>query len=215
MNLANKIHLRPEEEVLEIVRRYGLTYFWRYFFGLLIMLATSFFMFWMFSRGWWGRSLYGFGMFLGLFIIFRAWYFSKHNFLAITNERVVDICRLGWFDEIISSVGYGDIKDVYFRKKGIFANIFNYGSLFVETKSQKMVLEADRVKAPQKLLALITETSENFRRGKHLVGKQALYSGFLKIINELSEEEVCEIKDLLENRLQIFDELAEDGDEEV
>ncbi len=200
---------------METVRRYQLTYFWSYVLGLLIMLATSFFMFWMFARGWWGYVLYGFGMFLGLLIIFRVWFFAKHNMLVVTSERVVDICRPGWFDEIISSVSYGDIKDIYFRKKGICASLFNYGTLLIETKSHKTVLEVKNVQAPEKIHALITDLSEDFSRGRHLLSKQALYSAFLKIINDLTEEEICEVKDLLENRLQIIDGLEEEADEEV
>jgi len=215
MSLSSKIHLRDGEEIQEIIHRYSLTYFWRYLLGLVLMFVTSFFMFWLFAQGWWGYTLYGIGMFMGIFIIFRTWFFSNKNFLVVTSERVVDVNRVGWFDEVVSSVGYADVKDIFFRKKGILASIFNYGSLFIETKSQKTVLEAEKVRAPQKWQTVITDALEQSRRGRRLSNRQAVYAEFIKIIGDLSEAEICEVKDLLENRLEVFNDIEIDSDEVV
>lgn len=203
MSLSSKIHLRQNEEILGIMRRYSFTLFWRYLLGLAIMFAVSFFMFWLFARGWWGWTIYGLGMFTGVFYIFTTWFFSRKNIMIATSERVVDITRLGWFDEIISSVGYSDIKDIFLRKKGILAGIFDYGSVFIETRSKQTMLEAVKVKSPQKCLDIIAEAADAFYHARRPLNRQVIYSEFLKLISGLSEKEACEIKSLLEDRRQI------------
>ena len=104
MSLAKKIQLKDDEKIILVVQPYILTYVWKYVFGLAFLFVSSFFMFRLFFYGWWGKAVFWLGMFLGFYIIFRAWLMSHTNVLVVTSERVVDIHRLGWFDEIISSV---------------------------------------------------------------------------------------------------------------
>ncbi|MBU0545795.1 hypothetical protein KKA13_00885 [Patescibacteria group bacterium] len=201
MSFEKKIHLKGGEEIKQIIRQYPPTYFWRYLSGIIFLFAISFFMFWLISRGWWGQVAYGVGMFIGLYIIVQTWFFANANVLIITNERVVDINRMGWFDEVMSSAGYLDLKDVFVRKKGMMGNVFNFGTLTVETKSQQVVLEFEKIHQPQKWQNLILELRDSYRRNRHLSGKREIYESFIKIIPQLSEEDLCEIYDLISAKL--------------
>ncbi len=204
MSLSSKIHLRPGEEILEIVRRWQFTHGWRYIFGLALMTAASFGMFWLWAQGWWGWALYGAGMLGGLFFIFRTWFFNRANMLVITNERVVDVNRQGWLDETLSSVGYADIKDIYIRKKGLSAAIFNYGNLLIETASQKFALEMAGIRHPQQWLGVIKETMEIYRDKKNL-NSESIVNNFIKIIPVLNEESLKQINELLTRQLNQHD----------
>lgn len=197
MLLARKIHLRENEDILEIAHQSIITYFWQYLVGVLLMIGMSFFTFWLFAQGWWGYALYGFGMLLGVFIIFRAWFFANKNLMVITSERVIDISRNSWFDEIISSASYKDIKDIFVRRRGILANIFNYGNLTVETKSEQVLLELERTAHPLRLQGIIVDAGERYRRQRNLSNRQAVYDSFIKIIPNLNIEEIEEIRHLL------------------
>lgn len=145
--------------------------------------------------------MYGLGMFIGLFIIFRTWFFARSNLFVITNERVVDISRMDWFDEVMSSAGYSDLKDVFVHKKGIGGNLLNYGALTVETKSEQVVLEMENIHRPQKWQSLILELRDAYRRNKYLSGKREIYDSFIKIVPQLSEEELCEVYDIVTAKL--------------
>lgn len=201
MSLEKKIQLRPSEEIDLVVRRAGATFAWRYILGFGILFATSFYLFWFLSQGWWGTVVVGLGFLVGVYIILHAWFFWKNNMLVITNERVIDINRLGWFEELISAAAYNDIKDIYLHRKGFFASIFNYATVVIESKSQRALLELPAVSEPEKVLALMLDKNDQYESHKGLLKKQAVYERFLQIVPELSEAELCEVLDLVDLRL--------------
>lgn len=201
MSLEKKIQLRPSEEIDLVVRRSGAVFAWRYIFGFGILFVTAFYLFWFLAQGWWGTTVVVLGFLIGLYIIFHAWFFWKNNMLIVTNERVVDINRLGWFEELISTAAYSDIKDIYLHRKGLFASIFNYATVVIESKSQRSLLELPSVSEPEKVLALVLDKNDQYESHKGLLKKQAVYERFLQIIPELSEAELCEVLDLVDLRL--------------
>ena len=218
MSLTNKINLHEDEEIVHIIRRYFLTYAWVYIFGLTILFVSAFFMFWLLNQGLWGEIVFGLGIFIGLFTIFRTWFFNHFNILIVTSERVVDISRLSWFDEVISSAKFNEVKDIFIRRRGIAANMFNYGTITLETKNQGVILELSQVHQPQKIQSLIVESIENFRMTRKLSSRQSLYDGFVKVIPQLDEAELCLVRDLIDERLEEFDNLETNlklEDEEV
>ena len=201
MSLEKKIQLHPNEEINLIVRRSGAVFLWRYILGFGILFATAFYLFWLLAQGWWGTVIVGLGSLIGVYIIFHAWFFWKSNMLVVTDERVVDVSRLGWFEELISTAAYSDIKDIYLHRKGLFANIFRYATLVIESKSQRALLELPAVSQPEKVLALVLDKNEQYESRKGLMKKQAVYDRFLQIVPELSEAELCEVLDLVDLRL--------------
>lgn len=202
MGLVKKIHLRDDEQIFFVIRQYALTYAWRYFTGLIFLFIPSFFMFRLFVYGWWGYTLYGLGMLAGLFIIWRTWFYSRHNIFVITNERVVDIQRLGWFKEIISSAGYLDIKDMSIEKNNIWQSIFNYGNLVIQTRSQQFVWEISKIYNPQKIHALIFDLGQRYRQNRRVADTQAIYHNFIKIISELPIENLESAQELIRIQLE-------------
>ena len=185
---------------MEVLRRYPLTYAHLYVLGLGFIAVAFFFITWLFAQGWWGPALYGLVMFCGLYIIFQTWYFARANSLVITTERAVDIARAGWFDEIVSSVGYADIMDVSFRKSGIGANIFNYGGLFLQTRSKQFILEISKIHQPQKAVNFLLEQIEYYRDGKTELTVEEIYENFIKIIPDLTGEELDYISEVIDEK---------------
>jgi len=209
MSISKKIHLREDEEILEVIRRYPLTYLYTYFFGFVLMVVATFFITWLFGQGWWGMVLYGLAVFCGLYLIFQTWYFAHVNMLVVTNERVVDIARISLLDEVVSSVGFADIVDISFRKRGLFSNLFNYGDLHLQTKSNQFVLEVSKIHQPQKIVNYLMEQIDFYRDGKGELVVEEIYNKFLKIIPELTDEELTYVDDI------IHDKLEEEPEEEI
>jgi len=212
MSISKKIHLREDEEILEILRRYSLTYFYVYVLGLATMVVATFFITWLFGNGWWGMALYGLAMFCGLYVMFQTWFFAWTNMLVVTNQRVVDVARASWLDEVVSSVGYTDIMDISFRKRGLAPNFFNYGDIHLQTKSKQFVLEIAKIHQPQKIVNFIMEQIEFFRNGKGELTVEDVYNKFIKIIPQLTEEELIVIDDIIHDQLgeEIEEELVEE-----
>lgn len=205
MSLAKKINLRKDEEIILVVKAFFFTYIWLYLFGFLFMGVTSFFMFWLFANGVWGYVVYGLGMILGLYVIFRTWYFSSKNFSVITTERLVDVNRIGWFDEYLSTIHFGDILDVYVRKQGLWSNLLNFGSVFIETPELEP-LRLVNIKSPQRVLELVLEYKNNLVNKKNLQSQESIYKAFVKNIPYMDEAQLCEVRDLIDTQLDLIDE---------
>ncbi|MFH1790024.1 MAG: PH domain-containing protein [bacterium] len=209
MSLAKKIKLREGERIVGSVRRYGLVSWWKYLFGIIVLSVAALFMFQLFSYGWYGYGAFGAGALLGLYILSRTWFFDYTNILIISNERIVDIHRLGWFDQVVSSVSYSEIKDVSVRKKGILANLFNYGSVMIHSKSDKFYLEVVKIHNPQELQNLLNDASERYKQGKKLLDANTIYKNFIKIIPDLTDDQLNKVNDLILNEFEELDESEE------
>lgn len=197
MSIAKKINLKDNEKIVAVIAPHVISYVWKYLFGMVILFAFSFFMFRLFFYGWWGKFVYGAGMFLGVYIIFRTWLMNHKNVLVITSDRVVDIHRLGWFDEIISSISYLDIKDVVVRKKGIAQSLFNFGGIAIATKSQQFILEILNISNPSKHQLLLSDISQQYKQDVKVANMQVIYNNFIKIIPDLTDGDLAEAQRLI------------------
>ena len=201
MSLEKKIHLKEDEKIITAIKPVAITYAWKYLFGLAFLFASSFFMFRLFGYGWGGNVVYGLGMFLGFYIILRAWFMNHWNVLVVTSDRVVDIHRLGWFDEIVSSVSYLDIKDVVVRKKGIAQSLFNFGGIAVQTKSQQFILEILNISNPAKTQLLLVDISQQYKQDIKVANTRVIYNNFIKIIPDLIDGDLKEARKLIDEQL--------------
>ncbi len=202
MSVSKKINLKDNEKVVDIIRPHVLARIWEYSFGTVLLLATSFFMFRLFSYGWWGDIVYGLGMFLGFYIIFRAWFMSRKNILVLTSARVVDIHRVGWFDEIISSVSYLDVKDVAVRKRGIGQSLFNFGGLSIASKSESFVLEVLNIYNPAEVQILLSDLGQQYKQDIKVVNSKVIYNNFVKIIPNLPDGDLREVRRLIDEQIE-------------
>lgn len=201
MSIAKKIHLKDDEKIISVIAPHVVAYAWKYLLGLVFLFASSFFMFRLFFYGWWGNIIYGTGMFLGVYIILRTWFLNHVNVLVITSDRVVDIHRLGWFDEIISSVSYLDVKDIVVRKRGIAQSLFNFGGIAIQTKSQQFVLEILNIASPSKTQLLLSDISQQYKQNIKVANMKVIYNNFIKIIPDLPDSDLAEVQRLIDEQL--------------
>lgn len=201
MSVAKKINLKDNEKIISLVRPYVLSYMWKYLVGLVFLFTSSFFMFRLFFYGWWGDVIYALGMLIGLYIIFRAWFFNHKNTLVLTSMRVVDLHRVGLFDEIMSSVSYLDIKDVVIRKKGIWQSLFNFGGLAISAKNEQLVLEVLNIYNPSQVQSVLSDLEQQYKQDIKLVNTSAIYNNFIKIIPNLPDGDLQEVKRLIDEQL--------------
>lgn len=64
-------------------------------------------------------------------------YLYQANVVLVTSEKIAQLLYTSLFNRKISQLSIGDVQDVSVQQKGIFARIFNYGTLVVETAGEQ------------------------------------------------------------------------------
>lgn len=57
--------------------------------------------------------------------------------VIVTSEKIAQLLYATIFNKKISQLSIGDIQDVTVTQKGIFAHLFNYGTLVIETAGEQ------------------------------------------------------------------------------
>jgi len=66
-----------------------------------------------------------------------AAYLYNSNVVIVTSEKITQMIYRTIFDRKISQLSIGDVQDVTVSQRGIFAHIFNYGTLTIETAGEQ------------------------------------------------------------------------------
>ena len=61
----------------------------------------------------------------------------KNNVVLITSEKIAQMLYISLFNRKISQLSIADVQDVTVKQQGIFAHIFNYGTLTIETAGEQ------------------------------------------------------------------------------
>ena len=59
------------------------------------------------------------------------------NVVIITSEKIAQLLYISLFNRKISQLSIADVQDVTVTQKGIFAHIFDYGTLVIETAGEQ------------------------------------------------------------------------------
>ncbi len=57
--------------------------------------------------------------------------------IYVANQKIAEVEYVSLFNRKITQLGIGQVEDVTDNKKGIFAYIFNFGTLIIETAGEK------------------------------------------------------------------------------
>lgn len=110
---------------------------------------------------------------LGLLIIFVLYYLNLH---IITDQRIVDIDQPGLFHHEVSELNIDKIEDVTSETSGVLGNIFDYGTVYVQTAGAKERFEFSNVPNPAKLVKIILDLYELNGRPEKQTGLSASVS---------------------------------------
>ena len=92
---------------------------------------------------------------------FLRWYF---NIYVVTNERIVDIDFIHLLYKEFSEAQLTNVQDISYKRAGIFASLFNFGNVFVQTAGTFPNFEFLAVPRPSQVITIISELIEEARR---------------------------------------------------
>jgi hypothetical protein len=85
---------------------------------------------------------------------FLSWFYNVH---IVTDERVVDLDFINLVYKNIASAKIQDIQDVTVEMGGAFQNIFDYGTVFIQTAAERNQFEYTRIPHPHQVAKLLNE----------------------------------------------------------
>ena len=107
-------------------------------------------MFWFFV----GMTIIGV---LGCLYAYILWYFSLY---IVTDQRIRQISQKGVFKKTVVDLGLDRIQSISYGVPGLFAGIFGYGTILIQTAAGDLVIS--QVSKPAK----IYEKLQNITKGK-------------------------------------------------
>jgi len=119
-------------------------------FGLTIAIPTNYIVV---GTIWWYVATFGFilAKFLGWFI----------DIYIVTNQRVVDIDFYYLLYKHFGEAELAKIQDISYTAGGIFAAVFNYGDVTIETAGEAPNLVFEKVPHPEQVVETIRELTED------------------------------------------------------
>lgn len=97
---------------------------------------------------------------LSIVITMISAYLYEHNVVLITSEKLTQMLYLSIFNRKISQLSIGDVQDVTVTQVGLFARMFNYGTLMVETAGEQSNYNFTYTPKPYETAKLIVGSHE-------------------------------------------------------
>ncbi|MBI5614587.1 PH domain-containing protein [Candidatus Gottesmanbacteria bacterium] len=89
-----------------------------------------------------------------IIVNFLQWYF---NIYIVTNHRIVDIDFVQLLFKRFSEARLSKIQDVSYETSGVFAAVFNFGDVHIQTAGEMPEFEFASVPNPDKVVTTISE----------------------------------------------------------
>ncbi|MBI5466550.1 MAG: PH domain-containing protein [Candidatus Kerfeldbacteria bacterium] len=156
-------YLRGGEELLKVYQQHPACYVGSWTLGVLLT-GLAFF-------GLWPLLILGTGGVVGFLalalggavVLGRAFRLWRGNVVLLTNERILDIDRSGFFSQTVSQVFYSDIQDISWSRRGLGAAIFRYGSVQLVCAGGSIRLVLAHLPSPATVSSDITAAKERPR----------------------------------------------------
>ena len=103
---------------------------------------------------------YGF-LWIVAFVIWVDYYL---DIWIVTNQRLLDIEQIGFFNRVVSELDLRRIQDITSRVHGLIPTMFGFGSIFIQTAAEEHKFELKSVPHPitvrRKIVKLYTHAKE-------------------------------------------------------
>lgn len=166
------VELHSDEEVKKFVRQYTARLVTPFAVVFLTTLAAFYLLvpLWNLRISSWDIHTVGRAIFIGSLVAvfiyaFRAYVVWSDTALVVTNQRVIDIDRRGFFDRAVSEVPYQSLSDVSYRSKGMVEMMAGVGSITFQMFSGNENICFEHIMNPAKLHKEILELRVAEMRG--------------------------------------------------
>lgn len=93
-----------------------------------------------------------------------TWYRYQNDVWVVTNQRIIDSTKYNWIKRRMASADLVDVEDINVVRDGLFATMFNYGDVHVQTAGEVPNFILAGIPAPSKVLAVVDSSRDAARR---------------------------------------------------
>jgi len=97
--------------------------------------------------------------------VVSAWVYRQNKFY-LTNESVIQEIQTGLFHHDEQTISLANVEDVSYQQNGIFASMFDYGSVRMSTEGDETTYQFTFVARPKDQAALLNNAVEAFKNGR-------------------------------------------------
>ncbi len=153
-------NLKDGETPVRIIRRYPVKLVLALTAGALCALTDMFFFVPLVQFGTWGMLGFLLVLVLAALGMYRAWFIWSMNALVVTDLRIIDIDQRGFFHRVVSETTFSKIQDVSYAVRGLWATLFGFGTVTIQTAGTQAKIEIDTIRNPAKVQELLTNLQE-------------------------------------------------------
>lgn len=169
MGIDSFIHAKSYEKIICRLRRHWFTFLPAIGF-LILLLAVPFGLYWMISAnfsGWLTSAtgypllvLFGCIYYLSVILYFFSYFVTFYlDVLIMTNDRLVDIDQNSLFSRTVAEVDLYQVQDASSEVSGVFATLFNYGNVIIQTAGALPKFTLHNIPHPHNIREMILDLS--------------------------------------------------------
>lgn len=129
LNLQN---LKPGEEVVMAIRRHWIVYVYIFINFLVAAIITGIILMFFGKHLWTYMVLTVFWLFSAIFLYIK-WLDHELDLFVITNNRIIWVDQQWFLNRSLWECNLGQVQDVKSQTRGLLSNIFDYGTLTIQT----------------------------------------------------------------------------------
>ncbi|MDD5043102.1 MAG: PH domain-containing protein [Patescibacteria group bacterium] len=208
------LNLREGEEIIRVIRRYPLTLFFKILLALILILAPFFFMFLLFSWGFWGVLLFLLVLGCGIVYALKIFVVWHYNASIVTNYRVIDFDQRGFFDKTVSGITYDKIQEVSYHQRGLWQSMFKYGSVQLQIANTSTKIKLRYVHHPAEVQELILGLQHAYKGSEESPAESPSNSKRIEKawedIKNFSDEELERLQKKIDDKIMAKDEAVKE-----
>jgi uncharacterized membrane protein YdbT with pleckstrin-like domain len=158
MNLP--VELQPNESVNLVVRRHPVYMMAKLAGAGLAAVIPTALLIWLISAtsgfdgaiGWIAAIAATGWILIWAVVAYFIWYKHEHDLWVVTNQRLLDVYRSGFFNQRVSSADLVNVQDISIEKTGVLATLFNFGDVRCQTAGAQSSFVLSGIPKPSHIL---------------------------------------------------------------
>ncbi len=161
LNLEN---LRQGEVVKKVLKRHWMA-FAPLFFYVLLIIVVIIVIYWVMWFSVWSNFIVSILLIIASMFLYIEWLNNELDMYVITNKRIIGIDQISFLNRTISECSLADVQEVNSKTKWVLANVFDYGSVTIQTawnaSNFRMAIVPKPMQSARQILNVVEELKKD------------------------------------------------------